>query len=248
MKDDSTTFATFEMPVNIDIFTELFRVQQGPYTRKLGILGGVLCSIMTLFAILNFLAEPGIKSLGIAVIFTTLVALSVAMVRDPAFMLRFRGKQIVLWLYLHGADPSSDIALGDISTTCRVTLGNLGYTVESANGSFNVAWSLLDQRERSCPSGVCHRFDDGRNSSLLYNLIGANALLRKEDAVNSALFLPTAVLEENPGLGDRVTQKTIDARKMYARRGPATEEQREHLANWMDSETMTKEAAEARGA
>lgn len=92
MKDDSTTFATFEMPVNIDIFTELFRVQQGPYTRKLGILGGVLCSIMTLFAILDFLAEPGIKSLGIAVIFATLVALSVAMVRDPAYMLHFRGK------------------------------------------------------------------------------------------------------------------------------------------------------------
>nr|WP_073293361.1 hypothetical protein [Parolsenella massiliensis] len=107
--------------------------------------------------------------------------------------------------------------------------------------------SLLDQRERPCPSGVCHRFDDGRNSSLLCNLIGANALHRKEDAVNSALFLPTAILEENPGLGDRVTQEIIDARKMYARRGPATEEQRKRLANWMDSETMTKKAAEARG-
>ena len=129
-----------------------------------------------------------------------------------------------------------------------MTLGDLGYTVESANGSFNVAWSLLDQRERPCPSGACHRFDDGRNSSLLYNLIGVNALLRKEDAVNSALFLPTAVLEENPGLGDRVTQEIINARKMYARRGPATEEQREHLAHWMNSETMTKKTAEARGA
>lgn len=46
MKDDRTAFATFEMPVNMDMFTDLFRVQQGPCTRKLGILRGALCSIM----------------------------------------------------------------------------------------------------------------------------------------------------------------------------------------------------------
>ena len=241
---DNRVFATFDMPVNIEMFAELFRVQQRPYTLKLGIFGGVLCGLMALFAFMAFLAEPGIEPLGITVFFAALVALSVILVRDPAFMLRFRGKQIAFWLWAHGADPSSDTPLEDVSTTCRVSLGDLGYTVTSANGSFNIAWNLLEQRERPCPAGACHRYDDGKNSSLLFNLLGDNALTRKEGGVVYTLLLPSALLEENPGLGDKVAQKIADARKMYARRGSATKEQRERLANWMESETLTQKDTE----
>ena len=239
---DSSSFATFETTVDLDGFRELFKVQQGPYSRKLGITTAVFCGLLALMGLLLFAVEPSLESFGFFALFAALVVLGVAMARNPAFLFTWRKPQIYLWFCSRGVEDPTAVELSDLKTTYRVVCGEHGFTLESPVGTMNVPWGALAERAWQCPLGVCFRYDDGKNSSVIHNLIGVNYASRKEDGVVYSLLLPTDVLAANPGLQQQVSDHIAESRAKYlGRHATATDEERSALLAWIDEGTLGKD-------
>ena len=79
------------------------------------------------------------------------------------------------------------------------------------------------------------RRDDGKNSSLAWNMLGVNWVFRDEDAVLFALLLPNSLLKSNPQIVESVQQRIVDMKQHFRKRGgSATKEEGEALAAWID--------------
>ena len=192
----------FETTVDLDGFREIFKAQQGAYARKLGIgcaVIGVPCTVLG-FAML--MDEPSLEALGAVAIFLLVAVLGMVMTVNPAFMLTFRKPVVFQWFYLHGIEDPNEVPFSSLQTSYATTIGAWGFTIDSATAHMNVPWTMLDKKPISTATGTVFRAADGKNSSVVYNMIGINWAFRDESAGTFALLLPKAYLATNPGAVD----------------------------------------------
>lgn len=201
----------YQVQMDYDGFKELFVAQNGRFMRKAGVLSAIICFLVAagMLAVVSMGEPLGPDGVLYLVVILGAGVVSVKMAIDPSFTLFSRGEMVKHWFAAHGGtgfDRKED-------ARCRyeVIVGDEGFTERSAAGSFGIPWRGLRPKPYQGERGTYFTVDDGRNSSMAYNMIGVNYAFRKDDPMG-VLFIPKEVSDANPGLVGLVGKRIEQAR------------------------------------
>ena len=185
-------------------FKELFTAQQTPYLRKLGIACSIAFIAFAAFGIMMLANMPSLENLGIAVLFTALAIFGVRMAVKPFVFMGSREGIVRSWFEDHGAAFADCTPVEDLTVTYSISLTPLGFIEQTPRGRKAIPWFALSGK---CISGKYANYytaADGKNSSVAYNLLGINWMLRDEHALD-VLVVPHDVAK--PELDEAITTK-----------------------------------------
>ena len=94
-----------------------------------------------------------------------------------------------------------------------------------------IPWFALHETPIKTTNGIFFAFDDGKNSSLLYNSLGINFAFR-EDLPGEVLFIPASVLSTNPNLVNEI-QNIIKQQRQQFR--SSSNSSIENIKQWMSN-------------
>lgn len=240
--------AAYDVTMDLDGYNELYLAQRDRYTKKMGTMGAVLFTILVIISFFLLLAEPSMEALGCAVLFLVCLALDIVMLKKPQVLvnrsgeIRRRAKSIVQWFLLHGMSGEELSSVSDLKAHYTVTLSKWGFEEKSDRACLHVPWFCLREKPLIKEMGAYFAFDDKKNSSVIYNMIGINWAFRDESAVG-ALFVPKDVLEAHSGLIEEVSATIKDARHR-AKGKLLSNSEMEDLASWVDEGKIESEGEE----
>lgn len=230
----SSEGTTYHVSVDFEAFKQIYLAQNGKYLHKTGISCLVIGAVLTCVAIWMLVSSPSLETLGMVVLFLAITIYGGVQATHPFTFFQTRKGEAYTYFASHGAEVTAGEALEDLSVEFDVTVEQLGFVERLADGSAaRRPWFTLTGDVASCPFGRVLPGDDGKNSSMLYNMLGVNAYLR-EGLEGEPLLVPAAVVSGNPGLVQQVADLVSQSRETYGRKGTkADDAARDRLAAWL---------------
>ena len=231
----SSEGTTYHVSVDFEAFKQIYLAQNGKYLHKTGISCLVIGAVLTCVAIWMLVSSPSLETLGMVVLFLAITIYGGVQATHPFTFFQTRKGEAYTYFASHGAEVTAGEALEDLSVEFDVTVEQLGFVERLADGSAaRRPWFTLTGDVASCPFGRVLPGDDGKNSSMLYNMLGINAYLR-EGLEAEPLPVPASVLEANPGLADELRSLVEKSRVTYGRKGDKADEAATRaLSDWME--------------
>lgn len=196
---DAPSRGRWDVSMDLDGFRELFLAQQRTYQRKVFLMGAILCGLLTVVAVAMLMDDPGLDSLLYMLFFLALTVVFVFLLIKPQAALGSRQGEVRQWFSRHGERDAESAPLGSLNACYSVTLCDLGFTEDSELELTNVPWAALSEKPVRGKRGTYFVVDNGKESSLLHNMIGINWAFRDEGALG-VLFVPNDVSAACPGL------------------------------------------------
>ena len=120
---------------------------------------------------------------------------------------RRKSYRVQQWFKLHGA------AEGELSCTYAIKLAKHGFIESSETTAIRVPWLAMDGRVVRKPEGLYFCCEPSLPSSVLWRSIKKEGTWR-ETTTEDVLFVPSAVIDANPGLEDKILER-IEAERHY---------------------------------
>ncbi|GEM_PF-5656799 len=120
---------------------------------------------------------------------------------------RRKSYRVQQWFKLHGA------AEGELSCTYAIKLAKHGFIESSETTAIRVPWLAMDGRVVHKPEGLYFCCEPSLPSSVLWRSIKKEGTWR-ETTTEDVLFVPSAVIDANPGLEDKILER-IEAERHY---------------------------------
>ena len=218
----------YEVNVDYNIFKDLFWAQNKKYLKRAGWGVIILFGFFTISFIFMSVYEPTTKNIIYTLLLVIITAYGIAFVTNPNVALLTRTGYIKKWFKLHG--NNTDAIPKNLKTSYQIHLDNLGFTETIGNNYMvKIPWFALHETPIKTTNGIFFAFDDGKNSSLLYNSLGINFAFR-EDLPGEVLFIPASVLSTNPNLVNEI-QKIIKQQRQQFR--SSSNSSIENIKHWM---------------
>lgn len=165
----------------------------------MGIAMFVLCGVIALVGAGVAFASPSFESVLFELAFVALAAFGLVMAVKPPALLATRATMVARWFAAHGAAAPADGTIKTLHADYAVSVEPLGFVEQSSAGRIATPWFALRPAGVRRARGVYFPVDDGKESSLAYNMLGVNWALRDESAMH-VLFVPNEVLRSVPGV------------------------------------------------
>lgn len=233
---------TYHVDMNMDWFRDVYKQQNMAYYRKIGIMCLVFfipLTLISLFFVIQDPASAGTEGFGAVVLFAALAVLGGALASGKGIMMKTRKGEISGFFAQHGMpEPKGSYTIDDLHCSYDVTVEEPGFAeaVTLENGLKMVEkrpWVTLTGKGGDAAGGYTFAANDGKNSSLWYNMLGINALLREGLEV-SPLVVPKQVERENPWLVAWIAG-AIERQKAELK-GSAKKQARQALSDWAATE------------
>lgn len=225
---------SYHVDVDFETFKQMYLAQNRAYMRKTGIGAAVVGVLLFAFSLMGFVDTQTVEGLGMLALSIVIAAFGIAMAVRPFTFWQSRKQEVYSYFASHGAQVSNGDSLESLRCSYDVRLEELGFVEVLADGSSaRLPWFTLTGVSEGCAFGVVLTCDDGKNSSMLYNMLGVNAYLR-EGLEGEPLLVPAAVVSGNPGLVQQVADLVSQSRETYGRKGTkADDAARDRLAAWL---------------
>lgn len=211
----------YMVAVDYPTFKELFTAQQTPYLRKLGIACSIAFIAFAAFGIMMLVNAPSLENLGIALLFTALAIFGVRMAVKPFVFMGSREGIVQSWFEDHGAAFADCTPVEDLTVTYSISLTEFGFVEQTPRGRKAIPWFALSGKCISGKRADFYTAADGKNSSVAYNLLGINWMLRDEHALD-VLVVPRDVA--TPQLNDALAKIIREACDKFRAVSPSSEE------------------------
>ena len=224
--------------INFERFKNLFLAQNKKYYRKMGIFCSIFFIPFTILLICAFIYEPSGK--GILYILTSLllVGLGILLIFKPLFIFHTRKNIVTGWFRSHGLKKLEG-GFSNYKVEYDVNLSKYGVTEKFVSRvEIRFPWFSFTGKYVESPEGVYFTYDDGKNSSLVYNMLGVNYLFRDE-LQGEILFIEKEVLDKNPNLVEEIKKSIEDSKKIYKNRN-ISQEEKEKMSKWITSVNKEK--------
>ena len=202
---------SYKVKMDLEGFRDLFGAQNGLYMRKIAVMLLVCDLPFTLALLWGGAYTVSLELLASTVMCVALVVLAILMLVRPAFCMRSRGGDVRGWFMRHGVKYAQMQPLDELRARYTVELGPLGVSEDSDLELERTPWFAFREKPVRGRHGTCFVLDTGKQSSLLYNMIGINWAFR-EEGLDGALFVPDEVIARDPGIVGRISSAISDAR------------------------------------
>lgn len=227
-----TNDVTYHVSVDFDTFKQIFLEQNRRYQRKIGILLALIGGAMCVLSVIGMDGVVTLESLGYTAIFALMLVFGIVMAVRPVALFKTRGAEVRGYFANHGAEVSASDPLEGLRCDFDVTVCELGFIETFADGTqARLPWFSLTGDVAACAFGHVFPGDDGKNSSMLYNMLGINAYLR-EGLVGEPLPVPATAESQRPGIVDEIAERIRVSRETYGKGG-------KHAASGQDAERLT---------
>lgn len=228
--------------MTFDWFKKMFITQNRRYNRKVGIMCLVMFVPLTLLCAVFAMSDPaeaGTEGLGATALFAALAVLGGLLTANKGIMFGTRKGDNSKYFATHGMPKPAGGRFRNEQLQCSfgVSIEQYGYVedVRFANGLRIVdknPWVSLTGYGADSEYGYVFAADDGKNSSLAYNMLGINAYLRSGTEKNP-LLIPRQVEDANPWLIGWVSQAVTQQHAAVKDRDKSRRESvKKALANW----------------
>lgn len=219
---------SYSVHVDLGTFKQMFVAQNSNLQRVAGIILAVLGG---LGLVLMVSGGDFFKMPEVTLVLLALFVLGLAASIHPVMSLSGRKGVVQDWFSRHGEANAAMLPLTELSGDYQVSIEDYGFVETSATTVNRIPWFVLSGKTAKVPSGVCFLRDSGKNSSVIYNLIGINWAFRNED-VNGLLFIPSEVA--TPEFLQLISSKVQESRTAYGgRKGAEKAKHDEGLTEWM---------------
>lgn len=245
----------YGVTVTFDWFKKIFATQNRRYNRKVGILCLVLFIPMTAVSAASVVTDPesaGLEGIGVTVLFAALTVLGGLLAANKGIMFSTRKGENSGYFARHGMPKPAGGRFTNEMLRCSfgVSIEQYGYVedVRFANGLRVVdrkPWLSLTGDGADSEHGYVFAANDGKNSSLAYNMLGINAYLRNGNETDP-LVIPRQVEDANPWLVGWVSQAIAQQRSDVKDRDKGRREAaRKALADWSTPEVYFPDGRKA---
>ena len=223
----------YKAKVDFERFKNLFLAQNKNYFRKLGSLCSIIFIPLTILFVIMFVGKPTGENFLYVLVSLLLTILGLLFIFKPFFVFYTRRNLVTKWFYFHGLkDLKQDFK--EYKIEYDVILSKLGVTEKFVSGNeVRFPWFTFTGKYVEFPEGVYFIYDDGKNSSVFYNMLGVNYLFR-EELQGETLFIEKDVLDKNPNLLEDIKKLIEESRKKYKNR-KIPEEEKQELLKWLES-------------
>ena len=231
-----TARAKYQVNVDFDRFKQIYLAQNRRYLLKTGRLCAVIGVVLTLLAGWMMISDFTLENLGVFVLFLAIAVFGIAMSVRPFTFFQTRKNEVYGYFAGHGAEGTTADPLDSLKVAFDVRIEELGFveTLEDRT-EFRRPWFTLTGENVECDFGHVFPADDGKNSSMLYNMLGINAYLR-EGLDGEPLVIPAEALGANPGLPGKVSELVAASRKVYGSKGTSKDpEAMRRLEAWLQA-------------
>ncbi|WP_293819802.1 hypothetical protein [uncultured Parolsenella sp.] len=224
---------TYHVVMDFGRFKQLYLAQNQRYMRKVGIGCAVVGWMLSVSTLVKQLSGPSLEGLSTLVLMVVIAVFGTLMAVRPFTFFQTRKNEVYSYFANHGAQGSVGDALEGLSCEFDVRIEELGFVEVLADGSeARVPWFSLTGESFDCDFGNVFPCDDGKNSSMLYNMLGINAYLR-EGLEGEPLVVPMEVLGANPGLHGEIASLIAAGRKTYGKGVPEGSAEEQRLTAWL---------------
>lgn len=202
---------TYHVHLDINDFKELFVAQQGQLQRVSGI---ILATISLLIIFLLVAIGSLADDLLFVVLLGLLAILGIAFAVHPVMLLSGRSEVVRSWFESHGARNATSASLDELVADYDVEITDYGFIERVGFSGRRVPWFALTGKSSAGQRATYFMVDNGKESSVLYNMVGVNWMFRDE-SVAGVLVVPNDVLAANPGLTDKIRANVSASRSRY---------------------------------
>ena len=222
-----------QVMIDFDRFKNLVVAQNKKYYKKIGLLCAIIFVPLTIMFAIMLISEPNSTNLLYVAVSLLVAILGIMLMCKPFLVFYTRKDLVTSWFYIHGLDNLQG-SFKNYQVKYEITLSENGVTEKFASGlEVRFPWFILTGNYVTFPEGVYFTYEDGKNSSLMYNLLGFNALLRDELNGGEVLFVSQEILQANPDLLMYITKAIENSKNIYTNK--ASKEQTEKLSDWVSS-------------
>ncbi|NEG88721.1 hypothetical protein [Bifidobacterium aerophilum] len=228
----------YRVTVDFNRFKQIYVAQNRAYLRKVGIGGTVVGVLLIIMSIALLTEEFNTQWLLLLAAMILLTVYSVLCIVHPVVFYGSRKNEVYGYFSRHET-PTDGRPLNDLSCTFDVTVCQYGSELTMQDGNtVHLPWYALTGASETTDFGTVFIGDDGKNSSLLYNMLGKNAMLREGMDVEP-LVVPAEAEHAHPGLTADIARRIADGRARFGKHGtdkqtPAAQE----LAAWLDADSV----------
>lgn len=157
--------------------------------------------------------------------------LGILLIFKPFIIFYTRKNIVTSWFQFHGLKDLKG-SFSNYKVEYNVNLSKYGVSEKFVSGAeVRFPWFTFTGKYVESPEGVYFTYDDGKNSSLMYNMLGVNYLLR-EELSGETLFIEKEVLNKNPNLIEDIKKSIENSKKIYKNKNVSNEE-KEKMLNWI---------------
>lgn len=231
---------TYRVEMTMAWFRDVYKQQNMAYYRKMGIfclVFGIPLTLVSLYILISDPSETTLESIGGIALFGALSVMGVMMMQGKGIMMRTRKGELSSFFATHGMpNPHGPYSLEDLHCEYDVTVRDLGFeeAVTFENGLKLVTkqpWVVLTGKGGEAQGGYTFAANDGKNSSLWYNMLGINALIR-EGLESTPLVVPRAVENQNPWLVAWISNAIESQRTAVKGKGGGSDQLKEKISAW----------------
>lgn len=231
---------SYEVTVDIQALTDMYRAQNAKYARKLGILIAALCAPFAVIGVLAAVMDPEPSYVAVVVVLIAITLLGVGLATGRLVTLAGRRPYVNAWFARRSDTDPRGAAAKELGATFRVRLSEWGFEEVSHGGTVTrTPWAFMRPKPTTVPEGVCFTLEDGKRSSLAYNLIGINGALRAfDERLDGLLLVPQDVVDANPGLVEDISARV---RASVGSQGPVCPDE---VREWLGTTQPAGDAGE----
>ncbi|KAB7789928.1 hypothetical protein [Bifidobacterium leontopitheci] len=228
---------SYHVDLDFDRFKNIYLAQNARYMRKTGIGAAVVGALMTAGGVAMTISSASDKeSWYVLVTGVALLAFGIAMTVHPFTSFGSRKGEVYQFFALFGAPVTGREPLASLRVGFDVSVQDYGVEFRLADGTTpRMPWVALLAKPIAVGFGTVFAGDDGKNSSLLYNMLGVNAYLR--EGLEALPLIVTAQAEQSyPGLTAEVSRRIADAQTKFGANGNAKGgPEAQAIIAWMDA-------------
>lgn len=221
----------YKAMVDFARFKNLFLAQNKGYYRKIGILCSIIFIPLTILFVIMFLGNPSSESFLYVLVSLLLAILGLLFIFKPFVIFYTRKNLVTNWFYSHGLEDVKG-SFTNYKVEYDVNLSNYGITEKFISGTeVRFPWFVFTGKYVEFPEGVYFCYNDGKNSSVAYNMLGINYALR-EELNGEVLFVEREVLDKNPNLIEDIKKLIEESKKKYKSKNISNED-KEKIIEWI---------------
>lgn len=233
-----TSDVTFHVRVDFEAFKQIYLAQNRKYQHKLGVMCAILGAVLTVVGIMMMVSEGvTLESLGYTALFVVVLVFGCVMASRPVAFFQTRKNEVRTYFANHGAEVSTSDPIESLVCEFDVTVCDPGFIETFADGqSVRLPWFALTGDDDASEFGHIFTGDDGKNSSMLYNMLGINGLIR-EGVEGEPLPVPAAAVTANPELVKTIGERIQTSRAKFGGRGKKAKDEQanKELAAWLEA-------------
>lgn len=221
----------FKADINFTKFKKIFKAQNKSYFKKLGIFCSIFFIPLSIISAYIFITETTMQFFLYFILFLVLAAYAATLIFNPCIIFVTRRNIVKQWFCLHGSKNLNENYKNYI-TVYEITLSQYGVKEMFSNENLiKLPWFMFKNKYVTIDEGIIFPYDDGKNSSLAYNLLGINYLLREENT-GETLFIPKEILNQYPNLTNEISKAIDKSKKTYLKTNKNEDEINE-LKKWL---------------